>query len=122
MKEQVLTITTSAPLVSLVICTPPFSSVPSMISASTRFLAQPSEINPTRNGRSMDSCVITDHSAYGMDTAVATFQSLAQRREIPAHARREEGNGVHAGASGENMAKASDCSIRGWIERALTAA
>src|SRR6266568_584750 len=83
MKEQVLTITTSAPLVSLVICTPSFSSVPSIISASTRFLAQPSEINPTRNGRSVDSCVITDHSAYGMDTAVATFQSLAGAIAIP---------------------------------------
>ena len=51
MKEQVLTMTASACAASLVISTPPFISEPSMISASTRFLAQPSEIKPTRSGR-----------------------------------------------------------------------
>src|SRR5258705_7751223 len=51
MKEHVFTITASAPAASLVISTPLFSSEPSMISASTRFLAQPSEIRPTRRGR-----------------------------------------------------------------------
>ena len=51
MNEHVFTITTSACAASLVISTPPFISEPSMISASTRFLAQPSEISPTRTGR-----------------------------------------------------------------------
>jgi ornithine cyclodeaminase/alanine dehydrogenase-like protein (mu-crystallin family) len=41
----------SALAASLVISTPLLSSEPSMISASTRFLAQPSEMMPTRNGR-----------------------------------------------------------------------
>ncbi len=50
MKEQVLTMTASALAASLVISTPLLSSEPSMISASTRFLAQPSEIMPTRKG------------------------------------------------------------------------
>ena len=49
-KEQVLTMTASALAASLVISTPPLRSEPSMISASTRFLAQPREIKPTRNG------------------------------------------------------------------------
>src|SRR2546422_9958901 len=51
MKEQVLTITTSAFLASLMISMPAPSREPSMISASTRFLAQPREIRPTRTGR-----------------------------------------------------------------------
>ncbi len=50
MNEQVFTMTTSASLASLVIWIPSFSNEPSMISASTRFLAQPSEIMPTRSG------------------------------------------------------------------------
>src|SRR2546425_2128131 len=50
MNEQVLTITASAAAESFVISTPAFRSEPSMISASTRFLAQPSEISPTRSG------------------------------------------------------------------------
>src|ERR1017187_8521391 len=54
MNEQVLTMTASACVASLVISTPLFISEPSIISASTRFLAQPSEIKPTRNGRSAE--------------------------------------------------------------------
>src|SRR6059036_3289319 len=56
--EQVFTITTSASPGSFVISTPSFSSVPSIISASTRFLAQPSEIRPTRMGLFMDTSLI----------------------------------------------------------------
>ena len=47
MKEQVFTIITSARAASFVISTPPLSNEPSMISASTRFLAQPRLIIPT---------------------------------------------------------------------------
>src|ERR1700677_1107427 len=49
-KEQVFTMTTSAWRASLVISSPLLSRDPSIISASTRFLAQPREINPTRTG------------------------------------------------------------------------
>src|SRR6266850_6251795 len=48
--EQVFTMTASACATSLVISIPSFSKEPSMISASTRFLAHPSEIIPTRCG------------------------------------------------------------------------
>jgi hypothetical protein len=51
MKEQVLTITASAWDASLTISMPSFRSDPSMISASTRFLAHPREMSPTRRGR-----------------------------------------------------------------------
>ena len=51
MKEQVLTMTASASAGSFTISTPPLSNDPSMISASTRFLAQPSEMSPTVRGR-----------------------------------------------------------------------
>ena len=54
MKEHVFTMTASACVASFVISTPLFISEPSMISASTRFLAQPSEIKPTRKGRISD--------------------------------------------------------------------
>src|SRR5581483_4215264 len=54
MNEQVLTITTSASAASLVISMPPFIREPSMISASTRFFAQPREIMPTRTGRAAE--------------------------------------------------------------------
>src|SRR5256885_1830596 len=47
MNEQVLTMTASAEAASLVTSTPALSNFPSMISASTRFLAQPREIRPT---------------------------------------------------------------------------
>src|ERR1043166_6126361 len=50
MNEQLLTITTSAEAASFVISTPLLISDPSMISASTRFFAQPREIRPTRKG------------------------------------------------------------------------
>src|ERR1035437_7721295 len=73
MNEQVFTITTSACAVSLVISTPSFSSVPTITSASTRFLAQPSEIKPTRTGRSMESCFIKDRSPYVRETLGATL-------------------------------------------------
>jgi hypothetical protein len=61
MNEQVLMITTSACAASLVISMPSSSSLPSMISASTRFLAHPSEISPTRTGRSVTLSFITAH-------------------------------------------------------------
>src|ERR1039458_8929122 len=64
MNEQVLTMTASACAASFVISTPPLSSEPSMISASTRFLAQPREISPTRNGRSLEIFFVTEESAY----------------------------------------------------------
>src|ERR1035437_3295055 len=64
MKEQVLTMTASACAASLVISTPPLSSKPSMISASTRFLAQPSEIKPTRSGRGLEFFLVTGKSNY----------------------------------------------------------
>src|SRR2546425_3842204 len=67
MKEQVLTITTSASSALLVISTPSFRSVPSMISASTRFLAQPREIKPTRNGFSSTFSFIKNGLAQGVD-------------------------------------------------------
>ena len=54
MNEHVFTITTSACAASFTISTPSFNSEPTMISASTRFLAQPREIMPTRTGRSVD--------------------------------------------------------------------
>src|SRR5664280_1044892 len=73
MNEQVFTITTSACAVSLVTSTPSFSSVPTISSASTRFLAQPSEIMPTRTGRSLESSFIKDRSHYVTDTAGATL-------------------------------------------------
>src|SRR6185437_12589951 len=60
MNEHVLTMTTSACEASLVISTPLFRSEPSMISASTRFLAQPREIRPTRTGLSADFSFIKD--------------------------------------------------------------
>src|SRR5437660_1214044 len=50
MKEQVLTIRTSALSALLVISMPCEINEPSMTSASTRFLAQPREISPTRIG------------------------------------------------------------------------
>ena len=53
------TISTSAAAVSLVTSTPSFSSVPTITSASTRFLAQPSEIIPTRTGRALESFFIS---------------------------------------------------------------
>src|SRR5664279_5061646 len=71
MNEQVLTITTSACAVSLVISTPSLSSVPIITSASTRFLAQPSEITPTRIGRSLDSCFIKDRLSYPRESQLA---------------------------------------------------
>ena len=49
-KEQVLTINASASVGSLVISIPSAISEPSITSASTRFLAHPSEIIPTRVG------------------------------------------------------------------------
>src|SRR5438105_4779192 len=52
MNAHVLTITASALAASLTISRPSFSNEPSMISVSTRFLAQPSEIRPTRTGPS----------------------------------------------------------------------
>ena len=64
MKEQVLTMTASARVASLVISTPLLRSEPSMISASTRFLAQPREINPTRSGRSLEFFLVTGNSSY----------------------------------------------------------
>src|SRR5258706_1413380 len=57
-KEPVLTISGSACSAELVISTPAFSKVPSMISPSTRFLAQPREISPTRTGRFVCSLCI----------------------------------------------------------------
>ena len=65
MNEQVLTITTSAAAASLVISTPSLISEPSMISASTRFLAQPREIRPTFNGRSEILLLMKTGSIYG---------------------------------------------------------
>ena len=41
------------------VITPSLSSEPSMISASTRFFAQPSEIRPTRRGRSLVFDLVT---------------------------------------------------------------
>src|ERR1035441_3381891 len=73
MNEQVFTITTSACAVSLVISTPSFSSVPTITSASTRFLAQPSEIMPTRTGRAIESCFIKDRTPYVTKTLGATL-------------------------------------------------
>src|SRR5665213_2414630 len=64
MKEQVLTITASALAASLVISTPFFNSEPSMISASTRFLAQPSEIKPTRSGLELGFFLVTEKSGW----------------------------------------------------------
>src|SRR5688572_21489418 len=64
MNEQVFTITTSAFAASFVISTPSLMSEPSMISASTRFLAQPSEISPTCNGRSLDFSLVTGPTDY----------------------------------------------------------
>src|SRR4029077_4917469 len=84
--EHVLTITTSAAAASLVISTPSFSSVPSMISASTRFLAQPSEIKPTRNGRFSGSFCIKDRTPYAkprvgaIEVCVTLQRSLLQAR------------------------------------------
>src|SRR5260221_103394 len=57
MNEHVLTINTSAFEASLMISTPSLSKVPTMTSESTRFLAQPKEINPTRNGRCDESFI-----------------------------------------------------------------
>src|ERR1035437_2504898 len=73
MNEQVFTITTSACAVSLVISTPSLSSVPTITSASTRFLAQPSEIIPTRTGRAIESCFIKDRTPYVRKTLAATL-------------------------------------------------
>src|ERR1017187_432614 len=73
MNEQVFTITTSACAVSLVISTPSFRSVPTITSASTRFLAQPSEIMPTRTGRAIESCFIKDRTPYVRKTLGATL-------------------------------------------------
>src|SRR5438093_217743 len=65
MKEQVLTITASASVASLVITTPSLSSAPSMISASTRFLAQPRETKPILMGRSVGRAFINERPVYG---------------------------------------------------------
>ena len=59
MNEQVLTIITSACAASFVISMPSFMSEPSMISASTRFLAQPSEMRPTLSGAALDFGFVT---------------------------------------------------------------
>src|ERR1035437_3892555 len=64
MKEQVLTMRASTCAASFVISTQPLSSKPSMISASTRFLAQPSEIKPTRSGRGLEFFLVTGKSNY----------------------------------------------------------
>ncbi len=66
MNEQVLTITTSASAGSLVISTPSFMSDPSMISASTRFLAQPKEMSPTLIGDGFEALLITITGQEGM--------------------------------------------------------
>ena len=63
MNEQVFTMTTSASAASFVISTPSLSSEPSMISASTRFLAQPSEIIPTRTGAALVFDLFTERVA-----------------------------------------------------------
>src|ERR1035441_10342225 len=80
MNEQVFTITTSACAVSLVISTPSFRSVPTITSASTRFLAQPSEIMPTRTGRAIESCFIKDRTPYVRKTLGATLGVRVCRR------------------------------------------
>ena len=79
MKEQVLTMTTSALAASLVISTPLFTSEPSMISASTRFFAQPREINPTRTG--FLSVSVTGRTRYAMEVRLQplVFQGLAPK-------------------------------------------
>src|SRR4026209_1702441 len=64
MKEQVLTMSASASAALFVTSTPPLRREPSMISASTRFLAQPREIKPTRTGRSAASVFIRERSTY----------------------------------------------------------
>ena len=71
MNEQVLTMTTSARAASLVISTPALSSEPSMISASTRFLAHPREISPTRKGRSLAVVFGTGRAPYAMPAGEA---------------------------------------------------
>ena len=78
MNEQVFTITTSAWRASFVISTPSFRSVPIMISASTRFFAHPSEIKPTRTGRSVESGFIKDRSPYVIGITGATAGSFSQ--------------------------------------------
>src|SRR5664279_1578482 len=79
MNEHVFTINTSACAVSLVTSTPSFNSVPTITSASTRFFAQPSEIMPTRTGRSLEFSFIKDRTHYATDTAGATLR-LGQER------------------------------------------
>ena len=54
-------------------------SEPSMISASTRFLAQPREIKPTRTGRLSES-VIKERTNYAMQRWQATAESGAPAR------------------------------------------
>src|ERR1043165_8066904 len=89
MKEQVLTMTTSALAASLVISTPLFTSEPSIISASTRFLAQPREISPTRTG--FLSFSVTGRTSYAMELrvqpwfsviALSTGQTAATERRV----------------------------------------
>src|ERR1035441_2646370 len=88
MNEQVFTITTSACAVSLVISTPSFSSVPTITSESTRFLAQPREIKPTRTGGSMECCFIKDRSPYVRETPGATVPAWhPARKRLPSRCR-----------------------------------
>src|SRR2546429_2398579 len=69
MNEQVLTMTASARAASLTISAPSFSSEPSMISASARFLAQPSEIRPMRKGRRVVGPFVTGWRSYANSAA-----------------------------------------------------
>jgi len=52
-----------------------------MISASTRFLAQPSEIKPTRNGRAMDFLFVTTQD-YARRPAPSKGYLPAGRRTV----------------------------------------
>ena len=81
MKEHVLTMTTSAPAASLVISMPLLSSEPSMISASTRFFAQPREIKPTRTGLFCFS--VTGRTTYAKALAVQQSIFVDSSRCIP---------------------------------------
>src|ERR1043166_142685 len=80
MNEQVLTMTTSAWAASLVIFMPSFRSEPSISSPSTRFLAQPREISPTRTGCSTGFFFI---SKTGQNTRALSPRSGIENPKYP---------------------------------------
>src|SRR5262245_15418079 len=89
MNEQVLTMTASALEASFVISTPSLSNEPSIISACTRFLAQPRERIPTRRGRPLAYTSFTGRRNYAMRPRPRNHGKVPTGVHLPPERRRE---------------------------------